>query len=354
MVNHFAKLGQAVKWHVGGTDMIAKFRLFKKQESTNPFSLSVDDIADVRSGSDFAKTLDGNVGRSARVVKAAPDIFQRWPTLSSVCQRVFQWEDYDKVFEAVCKEKMEDPIARYLLTIVMAYSHYFEFRDEIPNDINEREGFGITTSFIRTAQTMYKVESRYQEVLITGVEERKNRNKDPRFEAKEAGRYADGVALDNSHQILISEAALIRRAKSEKRMEDEYKLLRAMRDSWMSQVRSICTESKPPQGIAVYGTASFMDETRLFRMDYQGAFRVQQFDAFFIPLRKKEFGTKMKEATLSCLRLGARLDQEIAYRRESKTSVPFEERDEMGHAMRCIMGTTATPTKAPKTPKKKI
>ncbi|KAG0377229.1 hypothetical protein BGX24_006473 [Mortierella sp. AD032] len=110
----------------------------------------------------------------------------------------------------------------------------------------------------------------------------------------------------------------------------------------------------PPRGLAIFGSVSFKHETKLLRMDFQGAFRLQQFDLFIIPLNKRDFGSKMRAAVVSCLELAARLQQETERRfcQPSVVTLGYNERVEQADAMRMIEKTTSTPTKLPKTPKK--
>ncbi|KAG0296026.1 hypothetical protein BGZ98_001132, partial [Dissophora globulifera] len=180
---------------------------------------------------------------------------------------------------AVHKESMEDPVAAYLFTIVTAYCHYFNFRSEVPEDINEREGFvGLTWMFLQTPPKMYNVKSRYLEVIIHGVVERKNQGRNLLLASQESGQLADAVAIHNNQHLLLVEAAQLHDPCMRKRCLDEFKLTRAMRDTWISQVRSISNLSVPTRGLAVYGCASFKGVTKMLRLDYHGMFRLQQFD----------------------------------------------------------------------------
>jgi hypothetical protein len=42
---------------------------------------------------------------------------------------------------------------------------------------------------------MNKMESRHLEILVTGVQDRKNHNKNPFFDTMEVGQYCDGLAF---------------------------------------------------------------------------------------------------------------------------------------------------------------
>ncbi|KAI7823611.1 hypothetical protein BC939DRAFT_503177 [Gamsiella multidivaricata] len=173
-------------------------------------------------------------------------------------------------------ESMKDPVARYIMSVI-SYAHYFTFHDHVPTHINERQGFAdLMWPFIRGAMTMTGVETQYLEVLIAGVLERKNLEKDGLTEAKQAGQYADGVAFWEDSQIFLSEASTIDSPRAEKLRQGEFKLARAMRDSWVSQVRATCKHSVPLSGVAVFGSSTFKDETKLWRLDFRGlAMRVK-------------------------------------------------------------------------------
>lgn len=81
--------------------------------------------------------------------------------------------------------------------------------------------------------------SRCFEIPVIGTKERKNYGRDFSSETEEQACMADGVATFDGHQIYIAEAALIHDPKLEKRPRDKYKVVRCMRDSWNSQIRSI-------------------------------------------------------------------------------------------------------------------
>ncbi|KAF9338834.1 hypothetical protein BGZ91_007773 [Linnemannia elongata] len=227
-LEHFATLGQATDWSVEGIDMVQKFRDFRPR-NLGPFSLARDGIADLTHESTFSQVLDPTLLSVARRADPAPDVYERWPTLRPICDRVFVSNNYDEVARAVRSENMHDPIAAYLFVVIMAYWQYFQFHEEVPENINEREGFsGLTWSFLQTPLTMYGIQSRYLEVLITAVEGRKNQDKDPLLEVKEIGQYADAVAIHNNQQLLLAEASLVHSPKQDKRQQDKFKL--AMRD----------------------------------------------------------------------------------------------------------------------------
>ncbi|KAG0003553.1 hypothetical protein BGZ79_000620 [Entomortierella chlamydospora] len=117
------------------------------------------------------------------------------------------------------------------------HSHYFVFHDELPRDLNEREAFvGFSWAFIRGALAMAKIETRYLEVLITDVDERKNHDKGLRFDTKEAGQFADGIGFRGVSQIYLAEASVLHQPKAENLLEDDFKLVRAMMDSWESHL----------------------------------------------------------------------------------------------------------------------
>ncbi|KFH63608.1 hypothetical protein MVEG_10302 [Podila verticillata NRRL 6337] len=352
-LEHFATLGQEIEWNVMDTDILQVFREFR-DENLGPFSVARDWIANLMYDSTFCQALEPALLSPVRRADPAPDIYERWPTLRAILDRVFVCDGYDDVANAIRSESMQDPIAAYLFVVIMAYFQYFQSSEKIPENINEREGFaGLTWAFMQTPLTMYGIQARYLDILITAVEARKNQDKDPLLETKETGQYADAVALYNDQQLFLAEAAQIHSPTLEKRHQDEYKLARAMRDTWISHIRSISRMRVPPRGLAIFGSVSFKDETKLLRMDFRGAFRLQQFDMFSIPLRKQGFGMKMRAAVVSCLELAARLDQETQRRNHVAPVLGFYEREPLADAVCRITKTSSTPTKVAKTPKKK-
>ncbi|KAF9409139.1 hypothetical protein BGZ94_002045 [Podila epigama] len=195
---------------------------------------------------------------------------------------------------------------------------------------------------------MSNIESRYLEVLITGVEERKNQAADLRHDVKHPGQFTDGVAFSGASQVYLAEASMLHQPKAEKQKEDEFKLARAMRDSWMSQLRATCRESVSCRGMSVFGSSSFKDETKLWMMDFRAVFRLHQFDVFIVPLKKREFGRKMKAAVLSCIGLALRIEMELEIREANVQPTTYEERLEWEEATRRVDTTSTTPERPKK------
>ncbi|KAK3841369.1 MAG: hypothetical protein J3R72DRAFT_154845 [Linnemannia gamsii] len=344
---HYRVLNQELTWIVEKVDLVEQFRAFRPQH-LHDFSLARDGIADMRHGSKFRAFLAPHIAAAAgKVEPITTTIHETWPTLEGILARVFAKSHYEDVSKAVRDEDSHDPVVGYILYIVLSYLNYFTFHDEIPSDLNEREGFiDLVWTFIRGAMTLGRIETRSLEVLITGVQERKNYDKDPFIETKQVGHYADGVAFCGSSQLYLSEASTIHNPKADKCVRDEFKLARAMRDSWISQVRSTCRESVPRRGMAVFGSISFKDETKLWRLDFNGVFRLMQFDAFLVPLKKHDFGIKAKAAVTRCMELALRVREEIKARSEDASVVNYEERIKLEDAASAIESTTASPSKS--------
>ncbi|KAF9177012.1 hypothetical protein BGZ50_009327 [Haplosporangium sp. Z 11] len=344
-LEHYEILNQRLAWIVEKVDLVEQFRAFRLQH-LHDFSLARDGIADMRHGSKFKTFLAPQIAATAgKVEPTTTTIHKKWPTLEGIVNRVFAKSHYEDVSKAVRDEDSHDPVVGYILYVVLSYLNYFTFHDEIPNDLNEREGFiDLVWAFIRGAMTLARIETRSLEVLITGVQERKNYNKDPFVESKQVGQYADGVAYRGSSQLYLSEASTIHSPKADKCARDEFKLARAMRDSWISQIRSTCRENVPRRGMAVFGSISYKDETKLWRLDFNGVFRLMQFDAFLVPLKKHEFGVKAKAAVTRCLELALRVQEEIDARLEDAVVVTYEERLKLEDAASAIEITTASPS----------
>ncbi|KAK3805239.1 MAG: hypothetical protein JOS17DRAFT_781434 [Linnemannia elongata] len=285
-----ASLSQLDVWTVDDVDLLSKFNNFKHQQPQPRLALALDGIADVSSGSGFFLTLSQKERMLASAV-AVKDIDEKWPALSLILSRVcVPSHSYEDVVQALRKEDPGEPIVDYIRDITYHYSHYLKFSDEVPRNINEREGFGdLTWPFIRGALTLADIPSRCFEIPVVGTKERKNHGRDLSVETEEQASMADGVALFGDHQIYLAEASLIYEPKLDKQIKDKFKMARCMRDSWNSQIRSIAREAMPPTGLSVFGSTSFGDETKFYAMDFagtgenagsvgQGAFWVQDGD----------------------------------------------------------------------------
>ncbi|KAG9060709.1 hypothetical protein KI688_009820 [Linnemannia hyalina] len=314
-LEQFVALNQEVKWIVEEEDLVRKFREFRAQ-NLQDFSLARDGIADMTINSKFRRSLAPNVGRAASRVDPVSNLHEHWPTLTDVLERIFANSHYDSVNDAIAEESMGDPVARYIMSIIHS-----------------------------GAMTMTGLETQYLEVLITGVQERKNWARNDLIDTKQIGQFADGVTIWEGCQLCLSEASTIHNGKAEKLRQDEFKLARAMRDSWVSQVKGTSKHSIPWRGIAVYGSSTFNDETNLWRLDFRGVFRLLHFDTFFIPLKKGEFGKKTKEAILRSLTLAMRIKAEVSAREEEAKPVDHEIREMLQEIVNSIEPTTTTPTK---------
>lgn len=221
-------------------------------------------------------------------------------------------------------------------------SHYFRTCNEIPRTINEREGFGfITWPFIQGALSLLNIPTRCFEIPVIGTKERKNHGLDLFVETEEQASMADGVALFGDHQIFLAEASLIYEPKLDKQVKDKFKLVRCMRDSWNSQIRSIAREAMPPTGLSVFGSISFGDETKFYAMDFAGTYRLRQVGRMLVPLSKAHFGSRMEASVKSCLRFALHLQDEIKRRTHL---VPTEEDLTVACDM-ILVQTRTTPTK---------
>ena len=117
-------------------------------------------------------------------------------------------------------------------------------------------------------------------------------------------------------------------------------MVRCMRDSWNSQIRSIAREVMPPVGLTVFGSTSFGDETKFYAMDFAGTYRLKQVGRMFIPLRKSHFAARMEACVRCSLRFALDLQDEIKRRTRL---VPTEE--DLTAACDMIVQTRTTPTK---------
>ncbi|KAF9343691.1 hypothetical protein BGX26_005349 [Mortierella sp. AD094] len=254
------------------------------------------------------------------------DLNTKWPSFDSICSRVFTADTSS--YEAVR----------------IAILHYFSFYSTIPTDLSEREGFvDMPWTFIRGALTLAKIKTRMLEVAIERNRERKNEGKLPK-EHQDIARKADGVGLLRGNQIYVAESALIYNATHDKAHEDTWKVKRAMRDSWVSQVKSICRMAHPPPNMTVFGSASHKAETKFYAMDFSGIFRVFQVNQMVVPLDKDSFAPDMRSCITRCLEFALLLIGETE-KRNAAQAATYDESEELVEAAKTIPNTTPTPTK---------
>ncbi|KAG0309545.1 hypothetical protein BGZ98_001286 [Dissophora globulifera] len=130
---------------------------------------------------------------------------------------------------------------------------------------------------------MTGIETRSLGVLITGAEERKNQDLDLRVDTKQTGQFADGVGFSGRSQIYLAEASTLHQPRDEKLKEDE------------------------------------------------------------VPLKKQDFGRRMKAAALNCIELGVRVEMEMEKRESEAIPASCRKRVELDEAIRGIQTTTPTP-----------
>jgi len=117
---HFEVLNQETSWMVGGVDVFERFRTFFL-ENAEESALARDGVADLTPGSMFVESLPPHIAMVVNIPKSASiDIYQKWPTLGSILERVFKSSDYDGIALAVKKEDMTDPLAFYMASVIMS------------------------------------------------------------------------------------------------------------------------------------------------------------------------------------------------------------------------------------------
>lgn len=177
---------------------------------------------------------------------------------------------------------------------------------------------------------------------IQGVDERKNAHRNLITDPKAHTHFADGVGLLDGGQAYLAEASVLFSPDPRKRHVDEYKLKRALRDTLISQVRRIAEESVPPKGACVFGSTSFADKTKYYRLDFSGAFRLVQVGSMTVPISDSNFGGRMRRCLTSALEFAALIMQEKK-QREGAQDATMKERHEFARACTNIARTTASP-----------
>ncbi|KAF9280633.1 hypothetical protein BGZ68_007115 [Mortierella alpina] len=233
----------------------------------------------------------------------------------------------------------------YRQSVTDEVNHYFQFGPTIPSHLNEREAFvDCTWSFIRGAFTAAGIQTRMLEVAISGSKERKTQVKS-RGERLEVARKADGVGMHDQHQIYIAESALIYGATQDKMDEDCWKSKRALRDSWVSQIKAISQDAHPRTGMSVFGSTSHNRQTQFFAMDYKGVFRVRTLTSMTMPVQADSFAAGMQQCILACLEFVLHVLDETERRNLAKKITLHKDREDFLEAAATIPTTSNTPKK---------
>ncbi|KAK3837714.1 MAG: hypothetical protein JOS17DRAFT_786821 [Linnemannia elongata] len=189
---------------------------------------------------------------------------------------------------------------------------------------------------------MANIPTRMLEITIKGSKDRKVMQK-VRGERQDYARKADGIGFHAHQQIYIAESALIYGATQDKKDEDAWKSKRALRDSWISQIRTISQTARPRPGMSVFGSTSHNGETQFFAMDYKGLFRVRTLSSMVVPMLAASFAPSMQQCILACQDFVLHvLDEGLS--RNSATKVTSQvEREDLLEAAAAIPTTSNTP-----------
>ncbi|KAF9953861.1 hypothetical protein BGZ70_000094 [Mortierella alpina] len=353
----FKTLNQETTWREGDIDYLDLFRAYQQSVTDEVFSsLAQDLIADLTplssKADSFSQFIYEHKGRDAlkaarRGRETTRTVASEWSALAEISSRVFAPEvrSFDEVRKKLAVENQLHPMVVYMTTIVHSYHHYFHFEPTVPSFLNEREAFvDLTWSFIRGAFTMAQIQTRMLEVSLSGSKERKTQTRS-RGERQEVARKADGVAFHEQHQIYIAESALIYGATQDKKDEDAWKAKRALRDSWVSQIKAISQSAHPRRGMSVFGSTSHNRETVFFALDYRGVFRVRTLASMTMPMQAASFAAGMQQCIWACLEFVLHVLEETERREQAPKITTQEEREDLVEAAAAIPTTSSTPKK---------
>ncbi|KAG9062102.1 hypothetical protein KI688_006828 [Linnemannia hyalina] len=345
-VGAFGCLNQPTTWKSadGTIDLLSTFTSFLARRPRGPF-IEHEYVADLSEGASFLNSLSREEFSAALESQpATPLLVTNWSTVMEVFDRVLAPEfGFEEAYLAARKESMLDPVAEFVHSVLYSFGTYLQVDKSIPHSLNEREAFAdITWPIIRGALRLAGIASRYLEVPIQGVDERKNAHRNLINESKAHTHFADGVGLLDGGQAYLAEASVLFSPDPRKRHIDEYKLKRALRDTLISQIRRIAEESVPPSGTSVFGSTSFADKTKYYRLDFCGAFRLVQVGSMTVPITDSNFGGRMRRCLTSALEFAALIMQEKK-QREGARDATMKERHEFARACTKIVRTTTSP-----------
>ncbi|KAG0271692.1 hypothetical protein BGZ95_000461 [Linnemannia exigua] len=285
---HFSALGWLPShWTSGNVDLVKLFRDFQQSQATKPYSLSKDGIADLTDGGEFTSYLND---------RFEPGELDAWET----CLELNMDKDLEllmsdilrphtthkEMIEAARSDASESDFSLYLGHVLAGYERFFRLQRSAAMP-NERQLFtDLIVAALDGPLAQHDLTLRLFEVPVKGNSWRKNVGRDPLSDKTVPARMADAVVESPTGlQLLIVETAhLDGRATTKKTASDRWKIARALRDTWLLNVREAISDEKKPSDVVVFGLQLFGIEAHLFALDFVGVHRLYHIGKAKIPV----------------------------------------------------------------------
>jgi len=134
-------------------------------------------------------------------------------------------------------------------------------------------------------------------------------------------------------------------ATMDKKEDDALKTKRAIRDSWVLQMRQVCETSKPTTPLMVFGSTSHQSNTRFYVMDIVGCIRVSSIATMVIPVDGGDFADRMRACMTTCLKFALAISTEIENRKKATFITKEDEKETLRELSHMIPETSVSPIK---------
>ncbi|KAG0366078.1 hypothetical protein BGX24_003852 [Mortierella sp. AD032] len=274
------------QWTSGNMDLVKVFRDLQHSQASKPYSLSKDGIADLTDGGEFTSYLND------RFEPGEPDPWESCLELSMdkglesrVSDILRSYTTHKEMIKAARSTASEDDTAFYLGHVLAGYERFFRLQRSAAMP-NERQLFSdLIIAALDGPLAQNDLTLRLFEVPVKGNNWRKNVRRDPLSDKTVPARMADAVVESPiGLQLLIVETAhLDGRATTKKAASDRWKIARALRDTWLLNVREAISDEKKPSDVVVSGLHLFGIEAHLFALDFVGVHRLYHIGKARIP-----------------------------------------------------------------------
>ncbi|KAF9563173.1 hypothetical protein EC968_004981 [Mortierella alpina] len=319
---HYASLSQRTTWLEEEEDVGFAFEEYRAKRKSS-LDLSADDIMDLTADSPFLEQIDDDKEVHV-IIKDLPKLTNEFIEMQELDSLLGEQCSYEALQDKVFNTPPNTDVRRFLFRVVDSYSRYFSKCSDIPKTSERQVTFDLLSPFIRGALQVFDVESDLGEIAIIGTGERRNANRDLADKLDKCKR-ADITGKDTrGNQVFLGECSMLYEKDVRKKVEDRWKLVRSMKDSWDSAIKKFAESHRPHGTFSTFGLQFFDQKLTFLKLDYRGHYRVWQVDSCDLPVQTSDFYEKADICCRSTLRFARAVAEEIRQRKKLPALSPCD------------------------------